>query len=179
MYNSVTFTIEEVAEFKKRTEEKNKRLAYNNFDKEFDTRWVGMAAEEGLKELLEHWKIPYTHHADDQRIDDRDFSVGTAEIDVKCVATSYLPQPHYACDISAKQWAKMMKEGNPINTLLFTRYILHLNEVYFLGVISKERLKETAKFYPAGTPRGKIILNTDNWEFPISELTPIDRFFNT
>lgn len=173
-YIRVQFSEEEIEDFKKRTEEKNKRFEYNNLNREVNTRWVGMACEEALKELLNSKGIQYTHHSGDQKKDDRDFTIQNLEIDVKAVSTSYFPKPHYACNIDNRQWQKIMREENIINTLLFMRFLLTTNEAIILGVIAKERLKNSATFYPKGTVRGMITLNTDNWELPIMELEPIE-----
>lgn len=69
-----------------------------------------------------------------------------------------------------------MREGNIINLLLFSRFLLPTNEAIYLGIITKKALKGQATFYKKGTVRGKITLNTDNWEIPINELQSIESF---
>lgn len=180
MFIEVSFTEAEVEKFKSETDVKNKLLNYNNLKKEFDTRWIGTACEKAFEAYIGVIKgLSYQYHAKNDRVDDRDFTIGEHEIDVKGVATSYYPKDYYACNIPQNQWEKSMREGNIINMFVFTRYLLHTNTVVLLGAISKERLKKTAQFFPEGTVRGKMTLNVGTWEIPISSLSPIERVFGS
>jgi len=174
----VTFTEQEVEELKKSVEIKNDLLGYNNLNRSVDTRWVGTACEIAFKLLLEKYKIPFVYHARKDRIDDRDFTIGENELDVKGVATSYDPKPYYACNVANLQWQRIMKSGNIINGFIFARFNLSSNTVFLLGYISKAGLKEKAQFFEKGTQRGKIILNTDLWEVSINDLIPMQKAFS-
>lgn len=103
LFPMVKFTDEEVNSFKIRQAKKNEKFKFNNLERKVDTRWIGMACEEGLKVLLDSKGIKYVYHADDNKIDDQDFTIGEFEIDVKSVSTSYYPKTHYACNIPDHQ----------------------------------------------------------------------------
>jgi hypothetical protein len=170
------FTPEEVEKLKIDREVKNKKFGFNNLDKEFSTKWIGDACEEAFEEYLDLENLNYKRWSTPEEIDQRDFTVGNYEIDVKGMSTNY-PKESYACNISEKQWEKLMKPQNIVNTLIFVRFIIPDNTAIVLGAISKEEYKEKSRRYEKGTNRGKIILNTTTFELPIYQLHKLEDFF--
>jgi len=174
------FTDKEIEEFKKITDRKNKILDYNNLDKNFETRWIGIPCELAFREFLDKNNFKYKHWTTFDRKDDRDFTIiqpSKFEIDVKGISTNYFPRNEYACNITEKQWIKLDKKENIVDTFVFVRYWLPENTAIVVGAISKSQFKEKCEYCVKGTERGKIVLSTNNYEVPINELKTIEEFF--
>ena len=176
------FSEDEIELFKAKREDKDKIFGYNNWDKEYATRWIGDPCEMVFKEFLERHKIPFQHWTTDDKLDDRDFTVGPVgneifEVDVKGVSAKSIPREDYACNVVQKQWNRIMKPGNIVNTLVFARFVLQTNMAVIVGAISKTDLREKAEYFPAGTERGVITLSTNNYEISISRLQSIEEYF--
>ena len=174
LFITVDFTDSEVESFKENRKEKDKLFTYNKYEKEFDTRWIGEACEVAFKSLLEKYNIPFVYHVKKTALDDRDFTIDDYEIDVKSYSTSYYPQSYYGCNISNNQWKVL--DTSVVNLFVFSAFLLTTRSVLLLGVITKKRFQETAKFYAPGTIRGKMTIQWGNWEIPISELESIEEF---
>lgn len=158
-------------------EETDRRIelhGWNNFNRNVETRWIGTMCEWGFRAWLEDKGILYEYLAEGDEIDIIDFQVGTFAIDVKGVSTNYFPKETWATNIDARQYRKIMREDYPVNSLVFARYVLPFKKAVILGVVSKWKLANLSEFYEAGTERGKIILNTDNYELPIYNLSGLD-----
>lgn len=156
---------------KKEVERKN---GFNNFNKNFNTRWIGELCELAFKAWLEDRGIVYDYLAEGKDVDVIDFQVGTFLIDVKGVSSKYFPRKDWVVNLDSNQYQITMKKGYPVNSFVFARYILPYRSAVILGVMSKWRFMDVAEFYKAGTKRGKIVLSTDNYEMPIYNLSGLD-----
>lgn len=168
------FTEAEERQAKEETEKRNRLHNWNNLNRNVDTRWIGLMCEWGFRSWLDSKGILYDYQAEGDEVDEVDFQVGTFAIDVKGVSTKYYPKENWAVNIDARQYHKIMAPDYPVNSLVFARYIIPFKKAVVMGLVSTKKLDTIAEFYEAGTQRGKITLNTDNYEIPISYLSNLE-----
>jgi len=159
-----------VEDIKRRTDDKNQRLNFNNYNENIDTRWVGKMGELAFKRFLERNGVKYEYHESDYQKDEWDFTVGKLKIDVKTVGAKAIPKDWYACNVTGRQYDKIMREDNQINTLVFCRFVIPTNTAVILGWLKKDEFRQLAKFLPAHTKTGVITISADQYEVEIKEL---------
>ena len=160
-----------VEKIKDRTVSKNLKFNYNNYKNNAQTRWVGTMGELAFEEFLQSQHLKYKYWALPDRKDDRDFTVGPYECDVKTVGCKTMPQQVYEAQVVEDQFDRAMR-SNYINAFVFCRFVIPLNLGIVLGWLPKTEFKEKAKFREAGskafTSTGR--LSTSQWEVPIGYL---------
>ncbi len=171
------FTDQEVRELKERQDKTAKKLNYNNYINQAP-RWIGTAVELAFKDWLDHYGFEYKYWQKDGEFDDRDFTFGRLEIDVKSRSQTVEAKDYYYLSVVGKQWDKIKKQGL-INCLVFGAFLLPENRAYVYGWLPVSEFEREAKFMPKGTLSGKIILQNDGYNIMIKqlkELIDIDRF---
>ena len=186
---SKVFTDEEIETAK--TEGKTKQAllakkygAYNNLVHETGYRWIGDLGEITFQEMMltkydRTDGIDIVRHTSLENIDDRDFTLSqktaNLEIDVKTTLCTSMPRPDYLVNLNATQYQKMLRPDNPINTLVFSRFIEPQKRAIVFGWIFKREFVKTAKFFKKGDRSGQIIINTDVYCIEIGNLMPFKK----
>jgi len=165
----------EVDYIKRKTEEKNKLLNYNNLSEDKGNRWVGVAGEWALGIYLTKLGLKkntdFIYHPSWNERDRKDFTIKDKIIDVKTVARNVEPQYNYGCNLDSDQYYRLMK--GEINTLVFVSFNIKTNMATILGwlpVSDFDMLKESRK---KGEVLNKMIANVDFYEVSIEHLLPI------
>lgn len=178
-----TETIEKI---KSKRLEKQKLLksrgAVNNYEKDFDTLWVGDVGEWTFGVFLnEVLKIrrgqDFSYLPTDTDFDSIDFVVGKRNIDVKTISRNVDPEDNYGCDIVERQFKKIMATDFPVDTLVFASHNLKTHTTTLLGWLTKKEFEEIAVFQPKGTVLNKFTISTSQYEVQISKLHWFDDSF--
>lgn len=179
-FYTVKFSNRSIDHIKDVTDKKNKALNYNNWNKRFDTRWVGTCGELAFKRWLDRKEIVYDYHADDVGIDEFDFTLYgklPITVDVKTVSTKYYPKRNYACNVDVKQYNKLMRKGTT-DLLVFSRFMTNTNEALLVGWIAFKEFINVCVLEKKGTVlNSKMTASTDSYKCKISDLHRLSSTF--
>jgi len=102
--------------------------------------------------------------------DDGDFQMPDGRtIDVKTQATTFVPQPHWRCEVTHEQ------RHRPASLYVFAKLLVrqHTQEVLLLGWMEKQRFFEQATFRKAGERLQGKQVHYPKWDVTIANLRPL------
>lgn len=85
-------------------------------------------------------------------------------VDVKTQAVNSIPRPHYDCNVNEHSTKQKC------DFYAFTRILSNLSRGWYLGIISKKKLLEKARFNKAGSPAANFMFRFNCYTIPIKDI---------